>query len=48
MMLIEGVEEERSGCASRRGEVTLEGAAVVKEPRRIQVEGVSGGEGSCS
>ena len=49
MTLPEGVEEDRIRARFQDGvlEVTIEGAAAVREPKRIQIEGqTSGGEGT--
>src|SRR4051794_14315079 len=48
VMLLQGVDESniRARCEDGVLEVTVEGAAAVREPRRIQIEGSDGGGGS--
>ena len=48
VMLPQGVDEDNIRARYEDGvlEVTVEGAAAVREPRRIQIEGQAGGESS--
>ena len=48
VMLPQGVEEDKIRARYEDGilEVTVEGAAAVREPRRIQIEGLAGEESS--